>query len=51
MFADKEPLGKVKVHAGVTRPNASIAIDAGWAGDRHGISIIEIARDDVVGHS
>src|SRR5260370_18028651 len=51
MGADEKPLGKMNVHAGITRPNTSIAIDARWAGNSHRISIIEVARDDVVLHS
>ncbi len=46
-----EPLCKMKVDTGVTRPYSRIASDSRWASGRHQIAFVKVAGGDIEGDS
>src|SRR6266446_8911810 len=49
--AEVDPLCKMKVDTGVTRPCSRIASDSRGAGGRHPIAVVKIAGGDIEGDS
>src|SRR5712691_1344603 len=49
--AEVDPLCKMKVDTGVTRPYSRIASDSQWASGRHQIAFVKVAGGDIEGDS